>query len=222
MAGRRLGRAGAGAAGTGGLGRAVRPYQLALAGGDSQNPAHRDVHPDGGIAPIPLPPAAAPRTWADWLYLLYLAGVLALLGRYLLSYIRLRAALRRGQPAGEARTAQIAAAAERYGLTACPAVEVPGLSSAFICGLVHPVLALPAEETDEKVLLHELLHLQYRDVLWGLVLCLARCVHWCNPLLWYCANQAGNDLEALCDQRVLERAGGGGAARIWPDSALHG
>ena len=159
-------------------------------------------------APIPLPPAAAPRTWADWLYLLYLAGVLALLGRYLVSYIRLRAALRRGQPAGEARTAQIAAAAERYGLTACPAVEVPGLSSAFICGLVHPVLALPAGETDEKVLLHELLHLQYRDVLWGLVLCLARCVHWCNPLLWYCANQAGNDLEALCDQRVLERLEG--------------
>ena len=68
-------------------------------------------------APIPLPPAAAPRTWADWLYLLYLAGVLALLGRYLVSYIRLRAALRRGQPAGEARTAQIAAAAERYGET---------------------------------------------------------------------------------------------------------
>ena len=159
-------------------------------------------------APIPLPPAAAPRTWADWLYLLYLAGVLALLGRYLVSYIRLRAALRRGQPAGEARTAQIAAAAERYGLTACPAVEVPGLSSAFICGLVHPVLALPAGETDEKVLLHELLHLQYRDVLWGLVLCLARCVHWCNPLLGYCANQAGNDLEALCDQRVLERLEG--------------
>lgn len=159
-------------------------------------------------APIPLPPAAGPRTWADWLYLLYLAGVLALLGRYLVSYIRLRAALRRGQPAGEARTAQIAAAAERYGLTACPAVEVPGLSSAFICGLVHPVLALPAGETDEKVLLHELLHLQYRDVLWGLVLCLARCVHWCNPLLWYCANQAGNDLEALCDQRVLERLEG--------------
>ena len=58
------------------------------------------------------------------------------------------------------------------------------------------------------MLLHELLHLQYRDVLWGLVLCLARCVHWCNPLLWYCANQAGNDLEALCDQRVLERLEG--------------
>ena len=51
-------------------------------------------------APIPLPPAAAPRTWADWLYLLYLAGVLALLGRYLVSYIRLRAALRRASRRG--------------------------------------------------------------------------------------------------------------------------
>ena len=44
--------------------------------------------------------------------------------------------------------------------------------------------------------------------LWGLLICLLRCLHWCNPLLWYCADQAGNDLESLCDQRVLERLEG--------------
>lgn len=57
---------------------------------------------------------------------------------------------------------------------------------------------------DGKVLLHELLHLRHRDAAWGLVICLFRCLHWCNPLLWYCADRAGNDLEARCDQRVLE------------------
>ena len=160
-------------------------------------------------APIPLPPAGAPETAADWLFLLYLAGVILLLAWYAVSYLRLRLALRRGTPAGEEQTARIAAAAARYGLPACPAVEVPGLSSAFICGVFRPVLALPAgEAVDGKVLLHELLHLKYRDAAWGLIICLFRCLHWCNPLLWYCANRAGNDLESLCDQRVLERLEG--------------
>ena len=58
------------------------------------------------------------------------------------------------------------------------------------------------------MLLHELLHLKYHDAAWGLVIGFFRCVHWCNPLLWLCANLAGNDLESLCDQRALERLEG--------------
>lgn len=161
------------------------------------------------LAPIPLPRLRVPSTAAEWLYAVYVLGALALLIRYAAAYIRLRRALLRGAPAGEARTARIAAVAEKYGLPTCPAVEVPGLTSAFICGVFRPVLALPAGEmVDDKVLLHELLHLKHRDAAWGLVICLFRCVHWCNPLLWHCADRAGNDLEACCDQRVLERLEG--------------
>ena len=157
-------------------------------------------------APVPLPSPAPPRSAADWLYWLYAAGAAGLLIRYLASYARLRAALRRGRPAD---SGPILAAAGKYGLRACPAVEVEGLPSAFVCGVFRPVLALPAgRETDEKVLLHELLHLKHHDAAWGLVVCLFRCLHWCNPLLWHCADLAGNDLEALCDQRVLERLEG--------------
>lgn len=161
-------------------------------------------------APVPLPHLAGPpRTGAEWAYAVYLAGVLVLLGRYVLSYLRLRLALRRGTPAREEKTALIRETAARYGLPSCPAVEVEGLGSAFICGVLRPVLALPAgEETDEKVLLHELLHLRHHDAAWGLLICLLRCLHWCNPLLWHCADLAGNDLESLCDQRVLERLEG--------------
>lgn len=159
------------------------------------------------LAPVPLPRLSVPETAAEWLYAVYAAGVLIFLVRCAVFYIRLRLALRRGAPAGEKD--RLAAVAERYGLPTCPAVEVPGLTSAFICGVFRPVLALPAgRPVDDKILLHELLHLKYRDVVWGLAICLFRCIHWCNPLLWMCANQAGNDLEALCDQRVLERLEG--------------
>ena len=157
------------------------------------------------LAPIPMP-LTAPRTWADWLFLVYVAGVVVLLARYVASYARLRLALRQG---GRIQSRQVKAVAERYGLPACPVAAVDGLPTAFICGVFRPVLALPAgRETDDKVILHELLHLKHRDVVWGWVIAFFRCVHWCNPLIWLCADWAGNDLESLCDQRVLERLEG--------------
>jgi len=158
------------------------------------------------IAPVPLPSPAPLRSAEDWLYFIYAAGAVLLLARYIVTYVRLRLALRHGKPADGA---PVRAVAERYGLPVCPAVEIEGLPSAFVCGVFRPVLALPAGvELDEKILLHELLHLKYRDAVWGLVIGFFRCVHWCNPLLWLCANLAGNDLESLCDQRVLERLEG--------------
>lgn len=153
-------------------------------------------------APVPLPSFTTPRSLEAWLFTVYIAGAAVLLLRYVFSYARLRLALGRGRAADDA---PIRAAAERYGLPVCPAVEIEGLPSAFICGVFRPVLALPAgTEPDEKVLLHELLHLKHRDAAWGLLIALFRCIHWCNPLLWACADLAGNDLESLCDQRVLE------------------
>ena len=68
-------------------------------------------------APVPLPQfAGPPRTGAEWAYVVYLAGTVFFLGRYAVSYLRLRLALRRGTPAGEARAALIRETAERYGL----------------------------------------------------------------------------------------------------------
>lgn len=159
-------------------------------------------------APIPLFFGLAPG-WPGLLFGLYLAGGLLLLLHYLSSYLRLRLVLRRGTPPSARNAARLEAVRSAHGLKPCRAVEVEGLSSAFVCGFFSPVLALPAQrETDEKVLLHELLHRSYGDVGWGLLLCLFRCIHWCNPLLWYCFNRIQNDCEALCDQRALERLEG--------------
>lgn len=153
-------------------------------------------------------PSGAPESVTDWLLVAYALGAAAYLLWKLAAYARLRLALRRGAPASEAVSAQIAAVCEKYGLRASRAVEVEGLPTAFVCGVFRPVLAVPKGGVDDKVLLHELLHLKYFDAAQGIFWCLIRALHWCNPFMHYVLDRVGNDLESLCDQRVLERLEG--------------
>lgn len=152
---------------------------------------------------------AAPASATDWLFIAYAAGVLLTLAWYALRYAHLRALLRRGSAAGAEAQAAVASAAGKYGLRPCPAVAVPGLKTAFVCGVLRPVLAVPAEGApDEKVILHELLHLKHRDALQNVFWCFLRALHWCDPFMQYVFDRVGNDMESLCDQRVLERLEG--------------
>lgn len=163
------------------------------------------------LAPVPLFPFVlpVPGSITDVLFYVYAAGVLLLALWFFLSYARLRAAIRRGLSPAPEVLAQVEGVAARYGLKAPRRVVVlPGLESAFVCGPLRPVLALPDRPVDDKVLLHELLHLRHGDVWAGVGVCALRCLHWCNPLIWYCCDRMQNDCEALCDQRVLERLEG--------------
>lgn len=152
---------------------------------------------------------AAPVSLTDWLFAVYAVGVAAALVWYAVSYARLRALLRRGREAGEDVRAAVDAVAEKYGLKACRTVAVPGLKGAFVCGIIRPVLAVPeGEAPDGKIILHELLHLKHLDALQNVFWCVLRALHWCNPFMQYAFDRVGNDMESLCDQRVLERLEG--------------
>lgn len=153
-------------------------------------------------------PSGAPESVTDWLFVAYALGAAAYLLWKGAAYARLRLALRRGAPASEAVSARLAAVCEKYGLRCSRAVEVEGLPTAFVCGVIRPVLAVPKGGVDDKVLLHELLHLKYFDAAQGIFWCLIRALHWCNPFMHYVLDRVGNDLESLCDQRVLERLEG--------------
>ncbi|MBQ8852109.1 MAG: hypothetical protein IJZ66_06710, partial [Oscillibacter sp.] len=153
--------------------------------------------------------SGAPRSVTDWLLIIYAAGVLLFAVRYLWAYLHLRLLLRQGSPAGTEVEQRLAAVGQKYGLKPCRAVAVEGLPSAFVCGVVRPVLAVPAGESiDEKILLHELLHLKHRDAAQSIFWCALRCLHWCNPFMHLVFHLIQNDMETLCDQRVLERLEG--------------
>lgn len=150
-----------------------------------------------------------PRSVTDWLFVIYIIGIVLCLLKYALTYGRLRRLLRKKGLESERVQKKVRLVSEKYHLKPCRAVEIPGLSSAFLCGGFRPVLAVPADtDMDEKILLHELLHFKYYDTLQNIGWCILRALHWCNPFLQYVFHRIGNDMEALCDQRVLERLEG--------------
>lgn len=158
--------------------------------------------------PIPMI-TGVPNTIIEWLFVLYVIGVVVNLAKYVVSYVRLRSALSKGQPASTEIIARVKSIAAQLKMKPCRVISVDGLPSAFVCGVLRPVLAVPAnEDIDDKILLHELLHLKSRDTVWSILICALRCLHWCNPLIVYCADCTTNDMETRCDQLVLENLEG--------------
>lgn len=150
-----------------------------------------------------------PKSITDWLMVVYIIGVTVTLIKYAFSYVKLRKILKTGAEISGENVGQLNSVKLKYNLKGCKAVEVEGLSTAFVCGVFKPVLAIPKGTVlDEKIVLHELLHLKYKDNLQNVLWCILRSLHWCNPLLQYAFNRIGNDIEALCDQRALERLNG--------------
>ena len=160
--------------------------------------------------PWPELPVQAPASVTDWLFVLYTAGVVLCVIWYGLQALRLHLRVREGVPVAGERLQRMKETAEGYGLSMPQrVVECRWTATPFLMGVFRPTLVLPMEwDMEEKVLLHELLHLKYQDVLAGWVTTLFRCLHWCNPILWLAFDKIGNDRECLCDQRVLERLEG--------------
>ncbi len=145
----------------------------------------------------------------DWLFVLYIAGVVLLSIFYLAVYVSLRYRIGRGLPADDSLQMLVQNTAAQYRIKSCREIRIcQGFDTPFVCGLIRPVLVIPAQmadSMDEKMILHELLHVQYKDVLINFVIHAVRILNWCNPMMRLILNRIQNDSEAFCDQRVLER-----------------
>ncbi len=150
-----------------------------------------------------------PWSITDALFVIYAAGVVAFAFIYLISYLRLNFVVKKGSQVSSETDKLINEVCEKYKLKRCRAVYIDTTSSAFICGIIKPVLVLPKDKaTDEKVILHELLHLKNKDTLQNALWCILRCINWCNPIMHYVFSLINNDIEAYCDLRVMERLEG--------------
>lgn len=145
----------------------------------------------------------------DWLFVIYIAGVILLSLYFITVYISLRIRIGRGLPADTALSALVRDTAARYNVKSCSNIRIcGGFDTPFVCGIIRPVLVIPAHmqaHVTETMILHELLHLQYKDIWMNFVIHAVRILNWCNPVMWFVLNRIQNDSEAFCDQRVLER-----------------
>ncbi len=153
--------------------------------------------------------SSLPESITDILFIIYISGIIAFLCFYLFSYIKLRLILKKGDDISAEKRLELQHILSENKIKNIKIISVKGINSAFICGIFSPVLVLPSErETDEKILLHEMMHLKHLDSLQNILWCFLRCLHWCNPFMHYIFNIVGNDMEMLCDQRVLEKLEG--------------
>jgi beta-lactamase regulating signal transducer with metallopeptidase domain len=83
-------------------------------------------------------------------------------------------------------------------------------SSPLTLGLFKPTIILPIgieQQLTEKqlslVLLHELAHIQRRDILWSWLAYGITLLHWFNPLIWLASKRMKADMEMACDAKVL-------------------
>ena len=87
------------------------------------------------------------------------------------------------------------------------------VASPMAYGLLRPVILLPenTDWADENqltcVLTHEYVHIRRGDLGWKLLLTVALCLHWFNPLVWLMYIRANQDLELACDETVVRILG---------------
>ncbi|MBC5580585.1 M56 family metallopeptidase [Anaerofilum sp. BX8] len=90
--------------------------------------------------------------------------------------------------------------------------EAAGLPTAFVLGVAHPRIYLPAGlpiREREHVIRHERVHIRRGDWLVKMAAFGTVCLHWFNPLVWLAFSLACRDMEMSCDERVLRELGDG-------------
>ena len=156
------------------------------------------------LFPFPIV-KSIPQHALDWIFALYAVGVCVSLLRYFFAYLRLKRIVALGGVPSAETLSRIHEIVSSKGIPSCRVIEIEALPSAFVFGVFRPILVIPkGQPLDDKIILHECFHIKNKDTLWSMVICVLRSLHWCNPLIVYCARRALNDMESRCDQSVLE------------------
>ena len=120
--------------------------------------------------------------------IIWITGIVIMLGYALISYLKLKKTLSVCVPAGER-------------ILACDEVKAP-----FILGVFRPVIYVPSSmsgKTLDHVIRHERAHLQRHDHWWKPLGFLLLSVYWFNPLCWIAYILLCRDIEMACDEKVI-------------------
>jgi beta-lactamase regulating signal transducer with metallopeptidase domain len=160
--------------------------------------------------------AAAAQRWLPAIVAIWLAGVIVLSSRLLVSWARARHLVLRG---GNDASAQWQHAARRLSdalglrravrLVESAAVEVPS-----VIGSLRPVVLLPAStltgmtpEQIEMVLAHELAHIRRHDFFVNLLQAMVETLMFYHPAVWWMSRRVRIERENCCDDLAVAVCG---------------
>ena len=145
------------------------------------------------------------------LTLVWLCGIAILAVYHILQYIFSSRRLRRwrSRKLTDSERAIYAKVCERLEIKKAPELYINyEIYTPLMAGIIKPCLHLPVEKYTnwelELIFVHELNHYKHKDVLYKFFLIIVKTVYWFNPLLYIMFNEAGRDLESICDSRVID------------------
>ena len=170
--------------------------------------------------PWPLPKYTEPPSrgwaWQYWVLAVWLAGAAVLARHVLWSSIRFWKLYERLQPCTAPVVLTVfAECCQRFGVQRPPSIlESSAMSSPALHGIFRPRLLLPrglgerfSPAEMRFIFLHELAHLQRRDLPVNWLMAVLQVAHWFNPLVWLGFARWRADRELACDALALEIAG---------------
>lgn len=156
-------------------------------------------------------PDAVPFPWTSVVGLVWMIGVVLVIGRLAREWMMLRLLVRRARPVGDpAWTALLAECRRAMGVRR-PVRLLRGDSAGtpLTWGTLRPAVLLPADADAwphahrRAVLLHELAHVRRLDCLLALFAQGTCALWWCHPGAWWAASRLAAERERACDERVL-------------------
>lgn len=163
----------------------------------------------------PSPPGVLWSSWPVWLTGIWVVGMLAAVGSWLVAYVRFISLVRRARGADAAAPSPWQDEWRRLLDENHVRREIPLVATAHVgpslCRLTRGyVLLVPREAWGsmssamrQAILRHELAHLLRGDVWWSLAARMLALPHWFNPAAWRCVRRFDEAAEWACDRAAI-------------------
>ena len=157
--------------------------------------------------------SAAPSITGFILFVIWIAGILAMMILVIKSSLRLRTLAKSALPLQNPEVHRLyCCCLSEIGITKnIPIYSTAFLKSPIMTGVLKPRIYLPIhlisdyhESEMRYMLLHELQHYKHKDTLASFWMNLAGIIYWFNPFVWYALKEMRNDREVACDTSVLQ------------------
>jgi beta-lactamase regulating signal transducer with metallopeptidase domain len=165
---------------------------------------------------VSLPDASVERSWSFSLQILlafvWLTGSAAVLLSAFFRQRRFDHYLLTRRTANDPHLRSILRSLSSLAGVSVPTIRLmPAGTTPAVVGIRQPQILLPEDwqtRFDQRslrhVLLHELLHVKRRDLLWNWAAIAVQALHWFNPLVWFVVSRFQSDRELRCDAGALD------------------